>query len=305
MAQPPIQMNKLLVLAEIFDAGSVTEAARRLGRTQPSVTSTLNELRAFYGDPLFVRHGNRLKPTGFAESLAEPLQAWRKDAEVLLARRRSFDPSETRRAFRIRASDYHHAVFGSRIAKAIAPWSERLTVEFVQPTASMPVDVRRDRIDLAFHIGPRPPEEFGGREVLKYPYCVLFDPSVRAAPETLEQFAAAHFILASPKGSGASVVDGYLRKKSLRRKVVIRTPQIFDAPRLLAGTSFITVLPWTACAAAVRAFGLRRAKLPFRARPVITHIVWEKRFADDPAAQWMVDAIVETDANDATPAEHS
>ena len=305
MSQPPIQMNKLLVLAEIFEAGSVTDAARRLGRTQPSVTNTLNELRAFYGDPLFVRHGNRLKPTGFAESLTEPLLAWRRGGEVLLARRHSFVPGETSRAFRIRASDYHHAVFGSRIAQAIAPWSQRMSVEFVQPTASVPLDMRKGRIDLAFHIGPRPPEEFLGRVVLTDPYCVLFDPSMRAAPETLEEFAAAHFILASPTGSGASVVDSYLKKKSRTRKVVIRTPQIFDAPRLLAGTPFITVLPWTACDAAVRAFGLQRAKLPFRARPVITHMVWEKRFADDPAVQWMADAIVENDARDSALVGHS
>lgn len=299
MGQPPIQMNKLIVLAEIIDAGSVTEAARRLGRSQPSITTTLNELRAFYGDPLFVRHGNKLKLTGFAENLAEPLFAWRNDGEALLARRRSFVPGTTSRTFRIRTSDYHHAVFGARIAQAIAQWSPKLSVEFVQPTASAPVDVRKGRIDLAFHIGPRPPEAFLGRVVLTDPYCVLFDPAVRTAPETLDEFASAHFILASPVASGPSVVDSYLKKKSRSRKVVIRTPQIFDAPRLLAGTSFLTVLPWTACDAAVRAFGLQRAKLPFRARPVITHIVWEKRFADDPAIQWMVAEILSNSANEA------
>ncbi|MBU3738762.1 MAG: LysR family transcriptional regulator, partial [Rhodoferax sp.] len=47
--------SALILLAEIDDAGSVTEAARRLGISQPAVSKQLRRLEQILNAPLFER----------------------------------------------------------------------------------------------------------------------------------------------------------------------------------------------------------------------------------------------------------
>src|SRR4051812_49017085 len=63
--------NLLPALDALFQAGSVTGAARRLNVSPPAMSHTLARLRLAVGDPLFVRSGNRLVPTPRALSMRE------------------------------------------------------------------------------------------------------------------------------------------------------------------------------------------------------------------------------------------
>jgi DNA-binding transcriptional LysR family regulator len=56
-------MNLLSVAVAIYEAGSVSAAARRLGMSQPAVSTALNKLRTALGDPLFLRTPKGIEPT--------------------------------------------------------------------------------------------------------------------------------------------------------------------------------------------------------------------------------------------------
>jgi len=60
---PELDLNLLRVLTAIDDKRSISAAAIKLQRSQPSVSAALGRLRVFFGDPLFVRSGNRMQPT--------------------------------------------------------------------------------------------------------------------------------------------------------------------------------------------------------------------------------------------------
>ena len=55
---------------EVYSRGSVTEAARHLGLTQPGVSGHLRSIETLIGRPLFVRRGRGLAPTAAADDLA-------------------------------------------------------------------------------------------------------------------------------------------------------------------------------------------------------------------------------------------
>ena len=59
------------VFFAVMTSGTVTEAARRLGVSQPSVTTTIQQAEARLGIPLFEREGGRLVPTAEARVLFE------------------------------------------------------------------------------------------------------------------------------------------------------------------------------------------------------------------------------------------
>jgi DNA-binding transcriptional LysR family regulator len=69
-AGPSLQdWNLLRTFIAVYETGTLTEAARRLGTTQPSVGRHVRELEASLGESLFVRLPGRLKPTEQAQAL--------------------------------------------------------------------------------------------------------------------------------------------------------------------------------------------------------------------------------------------
>ena len=58
-----MRLRYLQALRAVMEAGSVTEAARRMGRTQPQVSRLIGALEEELGFPLFLRQSRRMLPT--------------------------------------------------------------------------------------------------------------------------------------------------------------------------------------------------------------------------------------------------
>ena len=69
-----IDWNLLRVLGAVLAHGSLTQAAVRLGTSQPTLSRQIAALEAQLGTPLFERGTRRLQPTPAALALAEPAQ---------------------------------------------------------------------------------------------------------------------------------------------------------------------------------------------------------------------------------------
>ena len=80
--------NLLRTFITICDAGTLTEAAKRLGTTQPNMGRHLRELERLIGETLFVRLPGRLVPNERAQSLyaaTVPMNHAVRDAERLFS----------------------------------------------------------------------------------------------------------------------------------------------------------------------------------------------------------------------------
>jgi DNA-binding transcriptional LysR family regulator len=80
--------NLLRAFIAVYEAGTLTEAARRLATSQPSVGRHVRELERTLGEALFVRQPGRLKPTEQAHALYGvvcPMKASAREAERLFA----------------------------------------------------------------------------------------------------------------------------------------------------------------------------------------------------------------------------
>lgn len=69
-----LDWNLLRALGAVLDAGSLTQAAVRLGTSQPTLSRQIAALESQLGTPLFTRGSRRLQPTPAALALAEPAQ---------------------------------------------------------------------------------------------------------------------------------------------------------------------------------------------------------------------------------------
>jgi DNA-binding transcriptional LysR family regulator len=66
-----LDLNQLVVLQMLMDQRSVTRAAKSLFVTQSAVSKSLQRMRVFFGDPLFLRSAQGLLPTPRMEELSQ------------------------------------------------------------------------------------------------------------------------------------------------------------------------------------------------------------------------------------------
>src|SRR5215475_13942299 len=108
--------NLLLVFRELSRTRRTTEAARRLGVTQSTVSHALARLRDLFGDPLFVRRSHGLEPTPRALELAPRIDRLIDMAGAVLTKG-GFDPARSDRRFRLAAAEFVAALIGGPLVQ--------------------------------------------------------------------------------------------------------------------------------------------------------------------------------------------
>src|SRR5262245_40885143 len=96
-----LDLQDLLILKEVHRTGSITEAANRIGLSQPSTSIRLSELRKHFADPLFVRTSAGMKSTprmdGLLPLVNNALDLLNPEHAGLV----DFVPAESDRTFRV------------------------------------------------------------------------------------------------------------------------------------------------------------------------------------------------------------
>ncbi len=130
--------NLLRSFIAVYETGTLTEAARRLATTQPSVGRHVRELEASLGETLFVRLPGRLKPTEHAHALHGAVAAMKISA--LNAERLFADAQEALvGCVRVAASE----VYATQV---IAPLMARLLSEQPELEIELSVSNRADNL---------------------------------------------------------------------------------------------------------------------------------------------------------------
>lgn len=240
-----IDLNLLVVLDALLETCSTTATARRLGRTQSTVSHALDRLRRTLGDPLLVRVGRGLAPTPRASALAAPLRSWLAAGTDLLRGEAAVEPAQLRTTFTLIATDFVEALV---LPKLVPVLRQRA------PGVTLQVGVRGDAAERAVRdgdadlfVGPFVRELDGLVAQTLYEDELVVVMRKRQAlargPLTLERYVGAAHVLATPRGLPGGLVDDRLAARRLARRVAVRTPSFATAARLAATTDLVTTLP--------------------------------------------------------------
>lgn len=118
-----MDLNLLVVLDALLIEQSVSKAAKRINSTQSAVSRSLGRLRVWFGDLLLTRTRHGMVPTPTGLGLASEVRGVLEQIQGIVLRE-PFDPSSSRRAFRLTMSDYpQYLLCGPLLAKmrAAAP----------------------------------------------------------------------------------------------------------------------------------------------------------------------------------------
>ena len=86
MNQISLDIRMLRSMLSVADTGSITETARRLGRTQPAITLQLQRLEELSGRVLFRQEGRRMVPTADGDTVVSYAKSILRLHDELLAR---------------------------------------------------------------------------------------------------------------------------------------------------------------------------------------------------------------------------
>jgi DNA-binding transcriptional LysR family regulator len=101
-----VDLNLLNAFDALVAERNVSRAAARIGVSQPAMSNALSRLRALFGDELFVRAPQEMRPTPRALELAGPIGEALQNLRAALARpKQDFAAETSTRLFTIAASD--------------------------------------------------------------------------------------------------------------------------------------------------------------------------------------------------------
>ncbi len=289
-----VDLNLLKVFEAIYEEGSASRAALRLGLTQSAVSAAVSRLRTVYQDRLFERGGGGMVPTARAHELSatvrEALNLCRKTLLATDEGSRSFSD----RTISIGLSDDLEIAIGRALADRLRVDAPGLRLLLRQTNSYQATDMLAGRtVDLVLAAGGFTSRSIGRQTVMTGGYsCVAQKrPGGGAAELDLEAFLQRDHLLIS-SGGYVGIVDDALFALGLRRRVEVSTTHFAAVPFLLSGGNAIATMPTHAARAVAQLAGLEVLSCPLELPAYGIELGWRPDVLRDPAVLVVRDAIV-------------
>lgn len=273
------RLHLLPALQALLETRSVTQAATRLGISQPAMSRQLERLRAEFHDALLVRAGSRMQLTPRAESLLTPLKEVLDSSAALFAAT-PFDPVTAQRTFQGIIPDVLAAPLLPRLLEQLEaeapgcrlnllPWSRGsenaseldfvITSEFQHfPTLKMK-RLGEDRDVLASAFRPKP----------------------RSNLLALDHVA----IVAA--GLSEDPVDHWLREMGRSRCIRAVVPHYLLALHLVSSRRYCAILPSRMVGTLGPSLGISGYELPISQDPDHHWLLYPPRLESEPGSLWL------------------
>jgi DNA-binding transcriptional LysR family regulator len=274
----------LRLLVTVVDAGSITAAAQRLGVTQSAVSHLLDKLRGITGDVLFAKSGRGIVATARAEALAERARTLLEELERF-ARSESFNPAQWRGTVTIAANDFQRDALLPALMQRLRETAPGVCLRVIPSDVPTPEMLRQQHCQLI--ISPRPPE---GADILQKRlfadrYRVFYDPAVRSAPTTAEDYLAAEHVTVVYAPQRPLDLDALLLSRGVVRRFAVQVPGFSGLPSFIVGTPWLATVPGLLQNHLMR--DLASAKVPVPCPDMPMYMIWHQRHQQDPAHQWL------------------
>src|SRR4051794_7880413 len=238
-------LNLLRVFDALLISGSVSAAASRLNLSQPATSAALARLRKSFGDPLFVRNGNRMVATSLAQELRPRVAHILQEIGEALSSSAHFTAATTSRRFRIGANDYATLVLLAPLAQRFQREAPRATLEIMPLTATPQTGLDTRELDLVIA------DRWYARDIRDletlfhetYVSVARVDHPRLSRKPSLEEFLSAEHALISSYGSIPGVVDHALEAMGRTRRIALTVPHYVVAPSVVLRTNLIMTLP--------------------------------------------------------------
>ena len=278
-----------MVFNAILSNGSITAAAETLGITQSGVSKQLKNLRAYFGDELFVRSGRGMAATTKALSISPQISQLIGSFEALQGEI-EFDPGDIQRDFVISTTDEVQHILLPPLIKRIAVESPKSRIIFrVLERDYAAKQLESGSVDLAITLNWHVPAHLKQRRLFDDEFVVLCRQGhpILKTSLTLKRYLSANHMMVSPLGTAIGPVDEILNSRGHKRSVSLSVPYFMQVADALLGSDLILTLQRRACAELVKQYPLAITDLPIDTQPADYYLFWHRRYDKDSTNQWL------------------
>ncbi|UQN30433.1 LysR family transcriptional regulator [Brachybacterium kimchii] len=289
-----VDLNLMRVFVAVFETRSLTSAAQRLFVTQSAVSQSLRRLRVHFGDPLFERRAGQMSPTPVALDAYGDLRQALDHVDAALSRVRDFDPTTSRRTFRVALSELGEIGWMGAIVAEVRRVAPEIVVESVALDQEQLGEwLRRGHVDVA--IAPADDiEDVISTRVKDQDYAVVMVDAhpLASAPLTVEDCRRSPHA-AVMGDSGAAHLDSALRRGDAYERPAAYVQRFAALPGLLmAQPELLAFVPRSIAEGWRSSLGFAIRDLPIDVPPVRLHVCRRGTSQSQGALDWFYETTV-------------
>ncbi len=295
-----VDLNLLVAFEALMQEQHVTRAGQRIGLAQPSMSSALARLRSLFGDQLFTRTGQTMRPTSRAMDLALPISAALEQLRRALDPNPKFEPRTGEARFTVAATDYDSLIVLPKVVSALrheAPGVD-LRVHPMTDRALFVKQLERGEIDVMI-CSAMPTSSLIIRHSLFLERLVCIRDSSRVSAGTTfgkrEYGQLPHAWFKSEGGEAPTATTNAVLAASAEgdeaHRVALMLPHIVAVPFAVADTDLIATISERVARRFATAAGVCVVELPFEVPPYNIYLGIARHRSDEAPLRWFVDLI--------------
>lgn len=295
-----LDLHLIRILYLLLVEKNVSRVALKLNQPQPSISASLRKLRELTGDPLLVRGARGMVPTLHGESLQGPAKRILDEAESLFVRKAPFVPEQATRTFHIAAPDYLDARFLPNVVALLrrgAPGSKVVIHALGQGLDYLRMLSDGD-LDLVIANWDEPPAHLHMSKLFEDPIiCTMRADSPyarRTAPDamTLEDYLDLPHVAPTQMLPGYhGVIDAYLERHGLQRRVAVESPYFGVIPYMLTQSDLVLTTGRQFIRAFEKTLPLKSFTVPVKFPPMRFYQLWHQRVHQSTEHKWLRDQV--------------
>lgn len=301
-----VDMNLIVYLDVLLKERNVTRAAQRLGISQPAMSNGLRRLRDLFGDPLLVRTSDGMMPTERAQELEPLVRVALQGLERAIQPRASFNAEESKRVFRMMASDYAESTLLPPLLRRLRKEAPDIVLDVMTPSDVSFADVEQGKVDMVINRFTTIPQSFHQNTVWNDEFCCILSKDNPLNDNfSLKNYLKAPHVWVSKTGFGIGVgmnpmdvqrlgfVDEVLAQLGKKRSISVFTRHYQAAMMLAENNDLVVTIPSRLAHLKVDDPRLTIRPVPFEIPPLLLKMVWSPLLQNDPAHRWMRRFIME------------
>jgi len=284
-------LNLLPIAIALYDELSVSRAARHLGMSQPAVSKALRRLRDTFDDPLFVRGPSGIVPTPRAHAIVRAARPHLEHLREDLLKGERFDPSASTRPITLAMSDIAEMAFFPSILEHLRAHAPKCPISPVSVGDAQLADgLEKGDIDVAAGYFPSLAlKNFRQRRLSKHGFACLMRAGhpLWKSRLTVSAYLAAEHIVIRRQGRSQELLERFIERRKMRRKVAMYTSNVLSVPFIVMDTHLIATLPYAVVTRFASLTSQVAAALPPFDLTYDLKLHWHRRFDNEPRSIWL------------------
>jgi DNA-binding transcriptional LysR family regulator len=291
-----LDLKNLMVFDEVYRTASISRAAENLDLGQSAVSMMLAKFRKHYGDPLFVRTSEGMKPTRLADDIIGPIRLAMNALKMTLEHRAHFDPATSTRMFGLCMTDIGQRIVMPKLLAHLRKVAPGVRIDLSYTSEHTARLLESGEIDLAIGFLAQLEAGYFQQKLFDDRFVCIVNrkhPRLRGPTVTLEQFQSESHLIVATQGTGHVIIEQTMERRHIHRKVGLRIPNYLGVVSNIASTEYLAIMPERFAHIVAESNQIKVMELPFAVEKYRVMQHWHERYARDPAVIWLRNTIAD------------